>query len=457
MSYFRSYFEKNNTILKDLYVNTSKNPTTEIFYGIGFSKFIFKIDLSDLQNKVDSGDLIVTTGTTHTLHLTNCIFGNETFKGAHRGTGRERATSFDLILFQIDESWDEGVGFDFEDSGNEISTGNKAFVERPSNWYSRTTNQLWDVEGIYSTGTTIIDTIHFDNGNEDINVDITDYINSIIVSGDTNYGLGLAFSIPFQDISSDVEKSVSFFTKYTQTFFEPYLESFFDDRILDNRYNFIEKTTQNLYLFVSKNGNYINLDELPFVDILDSTNTPINGLTGLTTQHIRKGVYKVSFGFDGSLCDGKKFFYDNWSNLILDGISLTDVKQKFIPKKLSLSINIGENDVTFERFKVQFYGIQQSEKIIRGDIRKVVVNFRSIESTTNTVLPESYFRMFIKEGKTNVIVHDWTLMDSVNENFFMLDTTNYIPREYFIEIKGKHNNEEIHYNEYIKFEILSEK
>ena len=65
--------------------------------------------------------------------------------------------------------------------------------------------------------------------------------------------------------------------------------------------------------------------------------------------------------------------------------------------------------------------------------------------------------MFIKEGKTNVIVHDWTLMDSANENFFMLDTTNYIPREYFIEIKGKHNNEEIHYNEYIKFEILSEK
>lgn len=457
MSYFRSYFEKNNTILKDSYVNTSKNPTTEIFYGGGFSKFIFKIDLTDLQNKVDNHELIVTSGTTHTLHLTNCIFGNETFSGAHRGIGKERATSFDLILFQIDESWDEGVGFDFEDGGNEISTGNKAFVERPSNWYSRTTNQLWSTQGIYNTGATIIETIHFDNGNEDINVDITDYINSIIVSGDTNYGLGLAFSIPFQDISSDVEKSVSFFTKYTQTFFEPYLESFFDDRILDNRYNFIEKTTQNLYLFVSKNGNYINLDELPFVDILDSTNTPINGLTGLTTQHIRKGVYKVSFGFDGSLCDGKKFFYDNWSNLILDGISLTDVKQKFIPKKLSSSINIGENDVTFERFKVQFYGIQQSEKIIRGDIRKVVVNFRSIESTTNTVLPESYFRMFIKEGKTNVIVHDWTLMDSVNENFFMLDTTNYIPREYFIEIKGKHNNEEIHYNEYIKFEILSEK
>ncbi len=457
MSYFRSYFEKNNTILKDLYANTSKNPATEIFYGNGFSKFIFKIDLTDLQNKVDNGDFIITTGTTHTLHLTNCIFGNETFKGANRGTSRERATSFDLILFKIEENWDEGVGFDYSESGNEISTGNEAFVQRPSNWFSKTTNELWDVEGIYTTGATIVETIHFDNGDENINVDITDYVNDILEGVETNYGLGLAFSIDFQNISADIEKSVSFFTKYTQTFFEPYLESYFDDRIVDNRYSFIEKTNQNLYLFVSKNGNYINLDELPVVNILDATNTPIIGLSGLTTEHVRKGVYKVTFGIDGTLCDGKRFFYDNWTNLILDGINLSDVKQKFIPKKLSSAITLGENNVTYERFKVQFYGIQQSEKIIRGDVRKVVVNFRSIDNPVNTVLPESYYRIFIKEGRTNVIVHDWTLMDVTNENFFMMDTTNYIPREYFLEIKGKHNNEEIHYNEYIKFEILSEK
>lgn len=457
MSYFRSYFEKNNTILKDSYVNTSKNPTTEIFYGSGFSKFIFKLDLTDLQNKVDNGDFIVNSDTRHTLHLTNCIFGSETFNGANRGTGRERSTSFDLILFEINENWDEGVGFDYEEGGNEISTGNNAFVERPSNWFSRTTNELWDTEGIYNTGVTIVSTIHFDNGNENIDVDITDYVNGILVSGNTNNGLGLAFSLDFQNISSSTEKSVSFFTKYTQTFFEPYLESNFNDRIIDNRYSFVEKKLQNLYLYVSKDGNYYNLDELPLVDILDSTNNPIFGLSGLTAEQVRKGVYKVTFGIDGSLCDGRKFFYDNWTNLFIDGISLVDTKQKFIPKKITSSIVLGENNTNFERFKVQFYGIQQNEKIIRGDVRKIVVNYRSIDNPTNTVLPESYYRMFIKEGKTNVIVHDWTLMDSTNENFFMMDTSNYIPREYHIEIKGKHNNEEIHYNEYIKFEILSEK
>jgi hypothetical protein len=66
-------------------------------------------------------------------------------------------------------------------------------------------------------------------------------------------------------------------------------------------------------------------------------------------------------------------------------------------------------------------------------------------------------KLFIKEGRTDVIVHDWTQIDVTNENSFTLDTSIYIPREYYMEIKGKTHNEEIFYNEHIKFEILSEK
>ncbi len=56
MSYFRSYFNKNNTLIKDSQVNTAKNPNTEIFYGSGFSKYIFRVNLDDLKSKVDSGE-----------------------------------------------------------------------------------------------------------------------------------------------------------------------------------------------------------------------------------------------------------------------------------------------------------------------------------------------------------------------------------------------------------------
>ena len=69
MSYFRSYFEKNNTILKNLQTNTAKNPTTELFYGSGFSKFIFRVDFTDLQNKIDSGEIAIDSNKIGRAHV----------------------------------------------------------------------------------------------------------------------------------------------------------------------------------------------------------------------------------------------------------------------------------------------------------------------------------------------------------------------------------------------------
>ena len=456
MSYFRSYFEKNNTVIKDSLINTSKNPTTEIFYGTGFSKFLFKVDFTDLISKVDNGEYVIDNNTKHTLQLTNCIFGDEGFKGQNRATGRDRATSFDLILFKINESWDEGVGFDYEDGGFDYTTGNKTYDQRPSNWYNRTTNNTWTNVGVYTTSPDIIETISFDNGNENINVDITDYVNEVLTGG-TNNGLGLAFSLIFEVLSPDNDQSVSFFTKYTQTFFEPFVESFFNDRIEDNRSDFAVNISQNLYLYVTKGGNFYDLDSLPTVDITDGTNQPIFGLDELIVYKVRKGVYKVAFGIPINLCDGKKFYYDNWHNLSIDNVAIPDVIQKFVPKPYTSQYTIGANQTELERYKIQFFGVKQNEKIKRGEKRKIVVSFKSINDSKTVLFNEVYYRMYIKEGRTNVTIHDWTQIDMTNENSFTLDTSIYIPREYFIEIKGKTHNEEIFYNNEIQFEIISEK
>ena len=111
----------------------------------------------------------------------------------------------------------------------------------------------------------------------------------------------------------------------------------------------------------------------------------------------------------------------------------------------------------FSVYKIQYFGIKQNEKIKRGELRKMVVTFKSLDVQKSVLFNEVFYRMFIKEGTTDVIVHDWTLLDKTNENSFYLDTSIYIPREYYIEIKAKTHTEEIFYNEYIKFEILSEK
>jgi hypothetical protein len=456
MSYFRSYFEKNNTILKDSQVNTAKNPNTELIYGSTFSKFLFKVDFTDLISKIDNGDYVLDGNTRHYLKMTNTIFGDESLLRQKNGRGRDRTTSFDLIVFKITEFWDEGVGFDYEDSVYDFTSGNDTFDERPSNWFNRTTFNEWSTQGVYSNSPEIIDTIHFDNGNEDLVADITSYVNGII-SGDTNHGLGLAFAVLYQDIESEVDQSVAFFTKYTQTFFEPFVESIFDDRIDDNRQNFIEKMDQNLYLYVTKGTNFYDLDSEPTVDIKDASGNVITGLGDLQSVKVRKGIYKVTFGLDGVLCDGKRFYYDLWKGLSLDGISISNVNQKFVPKPYSSKFTVGENEKELERYSVQFFGIKLNEKIKRGELRKVTVSFRSIDVPKTELFEEVYYRIYVKEGKTNVNVFDWTQLDVTNENSFMLDTTILIPREYFLEIKGKTHNEFIYYNNDIKFEIVSEK
>lgn len=456
MSYFRSYFEKNNTILKDSQVNTAKNPNTELIYGSTFSKFLFKVDFTDLIAKIDDGEYVLDSNTKHYLKMTNTIFGDETLLRQKNGRGRDRTSSFDLIVFKITEFWDEGVGFDYEDSVYDFTDGNNTFDERPSNWFNRTTLNEWSTQGVYSDSPQIIATIHFDNGNEDLVADVTNYVNGII-SGDTNHGLGLAFAVLYQDIESEVDQSVAFFTKYTQTFFEPFVESVFADRIDDNRQNFVEKMDQNLYLYVTKGTNFYDLDSAPTVDIKDASGTVITGLGDIQSVKVRKGIYKITFGLDGVLCDGKRFYYDFWKGLSLDGVSISSVSQKFVPKPYSAKFTVGENQKELERYSVQFFGVKLNEKIKRGELRKITINFRSIDVPKSQLFEEVYYRIYVKEGKTNVNVFDWTQLDVTNENSFMLDTSILIPREYFLEIKGKTHGEFIYYNNEIKFEIVSEK
>ena len=453
MSYFRSYFEKNNTIIKNSVVNTSKFPVTELFYGDKFSRFIFKINLDDLKTKISNGDYVLNNNTKHYLKLTNTIFGDESYIGQKKQNGKQRATSFVLELYKLTEHWDEGFGYDL--NNDSTFDYNKSYSVTPSNWYKKDTLNDWSNDGSYNgTGNTIT-TINFDNGNEDIYVDITTYINNLLNNIEINYGIGLKFIEQFEILSTDVETSVSFFTKYTQTFFEPYVETIFSDRIDDDRNNFIEKKQQNLYLYVTKNGNFIDLDELPTVDVL-TNNTPIVGLTGLTTTKIRKGIYKTTFGVNNLICDGKKFLTDVWKNVKIEGIELDDIKRKFIPYPHTKLYDFGDNITNRNQHHIQISGIQNKEQIKRGEIRKIVITHKNINNIIENIHDKTYYRIYILEGKTNVQIFNWTQVDKTNELTFDLDTSYLIPREYYIEFKSLINNQEIISPTKISFEIISE-
>ena len=176
MSINNSYFSKNNTLISNSFVNTGRNPVTELFFGRGaslsypngYSRFIFDLNLDLLKQKYRSG--LITTGctdnVTHTLRMINTSFFNDELN-TRTSQGRMRATSFDLILFRIPLSngstgnpqlWDEGVGYDFYDIQRTISTPNglltpvllpqdKSYSQRPSNWFQTTTLGGWSKIG----------------------------------------------------------------------------------------------------------------------------------------------------------------------------------------------------------------------------------------------------------------------------------------------------------------------
>lgn len=481
MSINNSYFSKNNTIISNSLTNTGRNPVTELFYGSlatsqypnGYSRFIFDLDISLLQEKISDGTISTTCpdAMTHTLRMVNTSTFNLEELNTTTSQGRLRATSFDLILFRIpnNQMWDEGVGYDFADLIYEYSNSDKNFSTRPSNWIQTTTLSGWTEQGIYNnrnTGTvpysalTIVDTQHFQFGNENISFNMTTEINSILNGSLTGVtGWGIAYLPQIENLTGLTENyEVQFFTRHTQTFYEPFLETNYNDIIDDDRNQFSLGKVNKLYLYLFEDGNPINLDQLPSVSIYDANGTPILGLSTpyLDVCQRTKGVYEVTIppliGYQ-TPCS----FFDVWGDLILNGFSLADVTNSFVIYPLKKSIQIGTTTQDPKVYGFDFYGIKQDEKIYNTDIRKVGVVIKQAY-TTQKLLPnvDAYYRVYVREGQTEVEVQDWTKINKTpNEYYFMFDTRDKIPNEYYIDLKVTSSGEINTYKKQIKFQIVN--
>lgn len=494
MSILRSYYSRNNTISSESYVNTGRNPVMQLFYGQdlqsystpnGFTRFIFDLDLDLLQSKIADYSISTgcTTAMTHNLVMTNTIAFNEDLLNDTASDSSVRATSFDLILFRIPnfsgetgnpQYWDEGVGYDFVNVPA-ISewTNNKAFSLRPSNWYQTTTVEDWSNPGIYDntnslvglsglnySALTIVDRQHFEYGNENIQFDMTNEINDIIYGNLTGVtGWGIAYVPEVENITGlTATYSVGFFTRHTQTFYQPYLQTTYNDLIEDDRNTFVVKKTNKLYLYSFVNGDYFNLDQNPTVDILDPNGDVVPGLSGLSTCLRTKGVYEVEIppitGYS-TPCQ----FTDVWTDLYADGNQLSDVENQFILQGQQAYFTLGSQSKDPMLFGFDFSGIKQNEKILSTDIRKVQVTIKKAY-TSQYVLQniDASYRVYVKEGQTEVQVQDWTPINRTpNEYYFIFDTRDKIPNQYYVDIKVNTSGERDTYQRVLSFEIVNRK
>jgi hypothetical protein len=500
MSILRSYVNRNNTIISNSYANTARNPVMQLNFGssdliapsYGYTRFIFDLDLDYLRQQIQTGYISTgcTTGMTHIFQMTNTSSFDEDLINEDMSDGKRRASSFDLILFRIPKTsgttgntqpWDEGVGYDYTESNknqNGLMGGlypityvdPRSYSDRPSNWYLTTNVSEWSQEGIYNnrnlgvvnySALTIVDRQHFEFGNEDINFDMSDEINNILFGNLTGVtGWGIAYLPDVENISGlTISYSVGFFTRHTQTFYQPFLQTTYDDLIEDDRNTFVKNQTNNLYLYIYQNGVPVNLDNLPTVRIEDRNGDVVPTMGSLTTCLRTKGVYEVTVpnGFTGysSPCE----FYDIWSGLTLNGQSLSNVQNQFVLQDYSAKIQIGTNTKEPETFGFDFYGILQNEKILNTDIRKVGVTIKKAYSTQQLLQNlESFYRIYVREGNTEVQVQDWTPINRTpNEYYFIFDTRDKIPNQYYVDIKVNISGDVDTYKKQLTFQIVNKK
>lgn len=224
---------------------------------------------------------------------------------------------FTLELCPLSRSFNEGLGLD-QDNYTDLDE---------ANWYYASTGTAWTNPGgdFFSSSLSYVKSQFFKNGDEDLEIDITDIINDFYFTTSSGfpalYGLGIKLSSDFEDLNNSYYKK-KFSARSSEYFFKrPVLEVRWSSSIEDDRANsFISSSLTSL-------GNinslfYINeihgdTQDIPGISSGSNiyvhfytnslgTGTPLSIFTG---SWFTTGTYKVDFysTYTGTL-------YDFWKN-----------------------------------------------------------------------------------------------------------------------------------------------
>lgn len=467
MGIYRSYFNKNNTIISNSSINTGRNPISELYCGDKISRFLFYVDFTYINQMVQNKQINLSdVNTKHILKIINTSNFDVTQQlninnDITLGDGY-RTSSCDIELRPMTQFWDEGNGYDYEKS---FLLGDDAYNVEPSNWSKATNLVNFDNPGAVNNDY-IIGSQHLDHGNENIEIDITDFVNKLLTTGFTttvyrgnNFGsytgdytdyggFILKYSDASETVFSGLVKTIGFFTKSTNTFFEPYIETRFNDVIKDDRVNFYIRKDNELFLYSNIGGSLKNLDELPTCKI---------GGDDFTVEQVTIGTYKITVSADYSSNHFNTFvkYQDIWDNIIYNGITLAPVTLSFVPLERTSYYQIGSNVIEPIRYGVTMSGIKFGETLTQGEIKKINVTLKKAYTLNDyDFVNDLYYKLYVKQGNNIVEIYDWQpISKSYDTHFMYLDTSWLIPQTYYVDLKVVLAGEVNIYNEQLKFTI----
>jgi len=473
MSIFRSYFLKNDTLIENNLSNNSQNPVTEISYGTfdkSLTRFIFDIDLSNLELRIAQGFINPQRIVKHILHMTNTISYAEQYIGKKSySLGIDRATSFKLDVFNVNEDWDEGGGYDFDYGDSQypyVDTLYPIVYPQAANWSARTTVDNWTQAGAYISGVTqIITGQSFQTGSENLEIDITDYVNQrLFGTGYTgtsaytgaSFGLGVKFADIYEELETEFRQAIAFHAKHTNTWYEPYIETIIDDTIVDDRNYFYLDKDNDLYLYVNIGGVEQNI-VVDDVNIYDYEDNLIDTLSGTSIINVSKGVYKISLNIDSETYPDAVLFRDEW-NLTINGRASQHSGEFYLISQDKYYTFDNSNQINFENYFFYFWGISEKENLRAGGVRKVKLTIKELYANQNNFLPlDIEYRLYTTIGKKyEVDVIPFTSVNRTNAGYeFNLDTSWLIPQDYYLQIRLK-NGSYYENKQVVSFTVVSD-
>lgn len=456
-----TFLDKCCTIIKDSDLNTGLNPVAELNYGKGVTRALIHFNIDELKALYEDKTFADLQYLKHTLKLTNCGSVNNDIHDMNIYSTlcdkKERATSFDILLFKLPNEWDGGKGVDF--ITDFWITENYKLSNSGCNWFQRVNGGNWENEGIYTSDflskeydkfsagedSVIVARQHFDVGNENFEFDITEYVNKLIKGEEKNFGLGLSFSPMTETLKMKHQQYVGFFTCHTNTFFHPYLESSYEDVICDERDMFNIGKTNRLYLYCYDGNEYFNLDEIPTCVIEGYEDKDI------VVKQQGKGIYYAEFSFKKGEIEPNTVLYDKWLNLSVNGEKMDDEEFEFVVLPPIKKFNIDNSNR--DEYTINTDGIHEDEVLNIGEMRKVYVTFRKKYTTNQYTLSDNcFYRIYVKEGNKEIDVFDWHPIEKrFLTNVFYVNTNDLIPNKYFIDVKDRNQT----YKEICSFKVVS--
>lgn len=435
-------------------MNFGLNPVAELNMGKLISRVCLHFNTDHLKELYEDKTIADISKTKHILKLTNCTSVNindlkKVYAGILNDDGKQRAASFDVILLTLPKDFDEGRGFSYNDT--KWIAANERTSTDGCTWDKCRNGILWDDEdddpgfhyapGVYDTdyiydeykkylngekSDIIIASQHFDYGAENFELDVTDYVNSVITGVTFNRGLCLMFSPDYETYPYKEQRYVGFFTNHTTLFFEPYLETVYEEYINDDRAKFYAGKENRLYLYCSVGGDFKNLDTLP-VCTIDEVEFPV--------KQASKGIYYATVKIDGVEPD--TILYDVWSGLSINGEPIDDVEMQFTVLKKESYFKVGGNIVEKRELVPSLSGINDAEKVRIGDIRRVDVEFRTeYVKNSSELFDKAEYRIYTKDASREIDVYTYSPIETAYlNNFFVVDTNEMVPGDYFVDIK----------------------